>query len=411
MALREWQNYQTLRTLINDQEGGVRMRYYEVIIGVTCLYMFMQLVHLAEDEALTRKERKFFGLIATCVIIGTICEYLGVFLNNKSLDFRMLHGLVKTIEFSVAPCIPILYCFAVDFNKKKRIRKILISTLLVINTICEVISMFTPFIFHIDSNNVYLHGKYYFIYIFYYMGTISYFIYIFLKSAKQYQNKGIKSLISIILFFLIGFIITKVDSNIKIDWLIVSMEFSAFLNYYSKLVLKIDALTLLLNRRSYENQLKKINFETVIIRLDVNNFKKINDTYGHQCGDTCLKIIASAIIEAYGKVGWCYRTGGDEFDVILKPGKLNEIISNTKYRDIYRGIDNLNNSFDEVLSRYFDEYPMLKDGVSKGYGIFYGYMDSSNAGMQDKRFSAGIISDVIEIADKRMYEGKRKMKN
>lgn len=386
------------------------MRYYEVIIIITCLFMLTQLIHLIENETLTQKEKKYLIIIAVCVIIGTVCEYLGAFLNEKIIETRLFHAFVKAVEFSIVPCIPILYCFAVNFKEKNKSVNFIIYILLGINCACEFISMFVPFVYYINESNVYVHERFYWIYVMYYMCAITYFIYIFLKSIKKFQSKSILSLISIIVFFLIGYMIKRIDLQIRTDWLIVAMVFSAFLSYYSNLCLKFDVLTSLLNRRSYENQLKKINYETAIIKLDVNNFKHVNDTYGHQCGDVCLRVVSSVIIKAYGKVGWCYRTGGDEFDVILKPNKLDYITHKTLYYDTYKAIDDLNASFDELLSQQFEQYPMLKYGVSKGYGIFYGYIDSSCEGMQDKRFSAGTITDVIEIADKRMYENKKKIK-
>ena len=57
--------------------------------------------------------------------------------------------------------------------------------------------------------------------------------------------------------------------------------------------------------------------QTVVI-LDIDDFKKINDSFGHQYGDNCLKAIAKAIKSTFGNYGQCYRIGGDEFAVILK---------------------------------------------------------------------------------------------
>ena len=385
------------------------MQYYNYLVIITCLYMIIQLVQLYEDQTLSRKERSVFSIIAVCILLGTICEFCGEFLNNTPSQYRILHGIIKAIELSIAPCIPILYCLAVDFEKKVKIRKIVIISLLSINSLIEIISIFKPLIFQIKQENVYVHSRFYYIYVMYYVLGIIYFIYIFLKATKKYQNINLLSLISIIIFFLIGFTLTKLFSEIKTDWLIISMIYSTFIHYYTKLILKIDALTLLLNRRSYENQLRTINYKTAVIKIDVNNFKNVNDTYGHHCGDVCLRIVASVIYKAYGKIGWCYRTGGDEFDVILKPNKLDDIVINSSY-DVYKGINIINSKFEMLLSEQYKEYPMLKSGVSIGYGIFYGYVDSFDR-EDDKNSCYNMnISDVVDIADKRMYQDKTKKK-
>ena len=56
----------------------------------------------------------------------------------------------------------------------------------------------------------------------------------------------------------------------------------------------------------------------MLIVFDVDDFKHVNDVYGHVKGALCLSIIANCIKKAYAKYGYCYRIGGDEFCVLLK---------------------------------------------------------------------------------------------
>ncbi len=74
---------------------------------------------------------------------------------------------------------------------------------------------------------------------------------------------------------------------------------------YSELTQKIDTLTHLLNRRSYESRLASLRGHAVIYYFDVDEFKSVNDTFGHGVGDAVL-----------AEVGYCYRIGGDEFCII-----------------------------------------------------------------------------------------------
>jgi diguanylate cyclase len=64
------------------------------------------------------------------------------------------------------------------------------------------------------------------------------------------------------------------------------------------------------------------------IYLDVNNFKNINDTQGHQCGDAILRAIAEAIRHSVRPEDSCFRNGGDEFCVILTNCTKEHAISN-----------------------------------------------------------------------------------
>jgi diguanylate cyclase len=85
-----------------------------------------------------------------------------------------------------------------------------------------------------------------------------------------------------------------------------------------------DKLTQLLNRRAFERQIRqeaerffryKNPFSLII--LDVDDFKNINDTYGHQIGDRALVSIAQQLMASVRKSDSVYRFGGEEFSVIL----------------------------------------------------------------------------------------------
>lgn len=56
----------------------------------------------------------------------------------------------------------------------------------------------------------------------------------------------------------------------------------------------------------------------VLVVFDVDDFKQINDRYGHLQGDLCLAEIGRCIKKAYARSGYCYRTGGDEFCVLME---------------------------------------------------------------------------------------------
>ncbi|MCQ4086081.1 sensor domain-containing diguanylate cyclase [Saccharibacillus sp. JS10] len=81
-----------------------------------------------------------------------------------------------------------------------------------------------------------------------------------------------------------------------------------------------DPLTGLLNRRTLEgltNEWMQQNKKFYIVFLDIDYFKSINDTYGHQKGDEVLKKIAMILSEQVGLHGHCFRYGGEEFVILL----------------------------------------------------------------------------------------------
>lgn len=103
-----------------------------------------------------------------------------------------------------------------------------------------------------------------------------------------------------------------------------------------------DALTGLINRGAFE-QIKQLfaanPVPLALLLIDVDKFKTINDTYGHEMGDEIFKKIAHTIKDSFRSKDYPARIGGDEFAVILtditlrekevirrKVGKMNEIL-------------------------------------------------------------------------------------
>lgn len=382
-------------------------RYYSAIVFITLVALGVIMVHLKDNETISRRVKKEIFIIAGLIFIGCVCEFFGLYLNGTSSKFSTIHGIIKAIELTIAPVIPILYTKIVGLKNANIKKQVIILICLIINGICEFISVFTPFIFWIDENNIYRHAFFYSFYTIMYSAGIIFFIIELLKYTRKYQSKNIVTLISILVFLISGFLIKVLNEEINTDWLVVTIALLQFIIYYSDLALKVDPMTTLLNRKSYENRLKKIDYMTAIIILDANYFKEINDQYGHQFGDEILKIIAKTILKAYGKYAHCYRIGGDEFCVILKRGKLEEITkANENKHDRYNALENLNNNFKKLLSQKYEEFPMLKNGVSIGYGIYYGNSDE----FKHSHYLSNTIRDVVKIADERMYKEKQKTK-
>ena len=86
----------------------------------------------------------------------------------------------------------------------------------------------------------------------------------------------------------------------------------------------IDNLTGLYNSRYlYDtlireyNRCERFNLKLSLIMLDIDNFKEVNDTYGHQCGDTVLREVGKLLQAILRGYDFAVRYGGDEFIVVL----------------------------------------------------------------------------------------------
>ena len=87
-----------------------------------------------------------------------------------------------------------------------------------------------------------------------------------------------------------------------------------------------DSMTGILNRGSFDQILKSLEKDkkdSALILLDVDDFKKVNDTYGHETGDVVLKRVSKLLAEKFRSMDYVCRIGGDEFAVVMMDATSN----------------------------------------------------------------------------------------
>lgn len=92
-----------------------------------------------------------------------------------------------------------------------------------------------------------------------------------------------------------------------------------------------DELTTLLNRRGFETELsralaraRRLSETGLLLLCDLNHFKAVNDTHGHQAGDALLRAVAHALKCSTRESDYVARVGGDEFAVIMTHASAEE---------------------------------------------------------------------------------------
>ncbi|MCW8945134.1 MAG: GGDEF domain-containing protein [Sedimenticola sp.] len=92
---------------------------------------------------------------------------------------------------------------------------------------------------------------------------------------------------------------------------------------------RIDGLTGLLNRRAWENAMlaefkryPRSEQKSALVMFDIDHFKRVNDTYGHQAGDEVIRIVSAQLLETKREIDIAGRYGGEEFCIVLLGAEL-----------------------------------------------------------------------------------------
>ncbi|MBQ7474621.1 MAG: GGDEF domain-containing protein [Clostridia bacterium] len=108
-----------------------------------------------------------------------------------------------------------------------------------------------------------------------------------------------------------------------------------------------DALTDLLNRTAFDKDMEEEEWDSVaLLIVDIDGFKKINDTYLHTTGDFVLKRVANVLKSSFRSDDRVYRIGGDEFAVVMVGAKPeHEGLVRQKYASVRKKIEADKNNF------------------------------------------------------------------
>ena len=162
----------------------------------------------------------------------------------------------------------------------------------------------------------------------------------------------------------------------------------------------LDELTELPARRALREKFQKIGGAYTVAMVDVDHFKKFNDTYGHDTGDAVLRMIATKLNKVTGG-GASYRYGGEEFSVVFT-GKNSE--------DARPHL--------ETLRQTIADTPFIVNRASRRKGDKKVRREKKRSvkvtvsiGVADSKAKAASPWDVLKFADKALYHAKAKGRN
>jgi len=183
----------------------------------------------------------------------------------------------------------------------------------------------------------------------------------------------------------LGYITDPSDIDLLLSRTRTLLEFKAYLDVCEEAAFT-DHLTGLANRRRFERQLEREVNRTLrlghpfcLLMVDIDNFKKLNDTFGHSAGDEAIRLISKALREGTRGIDLAARFGGEEFSILLVETPLE------------RGL--------EVAER-------LRVAI-RSISLPSGAQVTASFGVAECPSSAQTANEVLKAADELLYEAKR----
>ncbi|MFB6468509.1 GGDEF domain-containing protein [Cytobacillus sp. Hz8] len=363
--------------------------YSILLLIIICFHSFKQ----TERDSI---EFKLFLSIVITTILLLLLDIGSRLDGNPGEIYYVIDNSGNFLIFLLNLILPSLWLLYVHYQvfQDERKTKRLCYPLLVLNVLnagMATLTLFNGWYYYVDSHNIYHRGPLFLL-------SASIIILLLLISfilvtvnRRRIDKKsycalvffGIPPLISIILqivFYGISFILNSVVLSLLI----------AFLNIQNRNIY-IDYLTGVYNRKRFELYLKgKIsksgrNKRFAAIMVDLNDFKSINDTYGHDMGDKALQISADLFSSCLKPEDFIARFGGDEFCIVL------DVENRMELEGIVSKIKNSIERYNKYGSQPFNLQ------FSMGYTI---YDDQSHM----------TVEEFQKQIDSLMYENKQKHK-
>lgn len=334
---------------------------------------------------------KLFFILALSVMIVCFLEILGTVFNGSNFfGARELNRFFNALLFAANP-VPVLlwvmytHCKMYGNEEKlKKTYKFLMIPWIIVSAL-SFMNLFTDVFFTITPDNYYERAA------FFPAATALSGVYIVVAVLiifcrwKAVGKQLTIPLLSFMLLPALGLTLQFMFAGLYFLWVSSAVSIIIIFNHVQNDASITDWLTGLYNRKHLDNYLqqmckrKRSNLIAGLM-IDVDDFKSINDMYGHLKGDGALKSTASALKSASGNKAYVSRYAGDEFVVILQVNNEAEIIS---------VIDRIHKELEEFNRSSADSYKLK---VSIGYAVFKGTGEET-----EERFLSRMDSAMYEV--------------
>ena len=349
------------------------MNLYTAVILIAGLTLIITVSDIRTNRLITREDKRAALIACLTITLPMLAEWVSILLDGAPAELRSVHVTAKLLELILAPAIGVAVAFAYGDAKHPE----LALTLVAAHAVFQCLALGFEWVFRVDAENGWQRQELFLIYALVFVLSVAYAFSSVVIGGKAYQIGVDAMLVLTLLLVTAGVWFMLVFPDIRITYLCIALSNLLLYIRHYKIMLQVDAVTGLLNRRCYDVNITDMGSRSVIVLLDIDQFKRVNDTYGHSVGDLCLRSVAQELTAVYGRYGLCYRIGGDEFCVVLHDG--------------LEKLPMLSQLFLARIQR-LRERDSRMSGVSMGYA----YYDAA----------ASDIRDVIQEADTMLYRNK-----
>ena len=294
-------------------------RYFFILTTIDLFVLGFMCFLTKLSESLNKKQKRGFFLAFALIAAISVLEVITIVVDGTPPGYRWLNILSNYLGFGLTPAVALCLVYVLD--KKTIIRRGFKAAVCCEGGYLLFLAATLPYgpVFSVSAENLYARGGYFFIYVIMYYASMLYLMVATVRTAAVFQNRSRTLIYPLTLFLGAETVIQIALPELHVTWLCVTLLSVLYYIYCSEMWNQLDALTGLLDQNSYLNRTAEMRRSGgVLVVFDVDDFKQINDRYGHLQGDICLAEIGRCIKKAYARSGYCYRTGGDEFCVLME---------------------------------------------------------------------------------------------
>lgn len=365
---------------------------------ISLVILFIVIFSTSKADSIGKMRQRLFRAMVFCAMLLLCFEMAVIVLTSKpgqlinaALYFSFVFILITGVLFCFFWA---LFCILRQGRRLKPRGYVLLSFPMAAVAILIILNFSDIYLFGISIDNIIYPGK--FIYI---IGAVSCFyvalgMFIVWRSKKSMPRKEYYLLL-ILPLIIVAIGILQYMLNIRLVWASAAVGLLVIQLYALGEKMNIDHLTGLYNRKCLDDYVEDLlqsgkSESFAALMLDIDSFKKINDTYGHTEGDKAIMAAASLLKKSVRKGDFLSRYGGDEFLIILDECtiKTTEHVINRLRENVarYNSQNVLPYKLDFSIGYYFfsDVYGLKpKDIFTKIDGLMYKNKQSKISNQED----------------------------